>query len=122
MATDSEVLTELRRATRRDITLSEFEDWFVTMTWDLDSPLLRTVTGLLAEGAGIEGNEAVLDGFERILERPTLVVPLTFSVLLAGPNVSVTSVVTGTAATAVRIRNIDGWPSVIRPAEFQVPA
>ncbi len=67
MPTDSEVLIELRRVVRGELSLSDFEDWFVPATWEVDSLLLRSVTGLLAESAGNDGEEVALDGFARLL-------------------------------------------------------
>lgn len=123
MATDSDVLTELRRVTDREITLSDFEDWFVAMTWELDSPLLRTVTGLLAESAGNADEDVVLDGFARLLDQPTITIALTF------PSSPVTSSSTsrlranGSGQPAVVIERRVRWqPNVIQQAaEFRVP-
>jgi hypothetical protein len=50
--TDSDVLTHIAGLVQGEITLSEFEDWFLTEALDEDTALIRKVSAVLAETAG----------------------------------------------------------------------
>jgi hypothetical protein len=122
METDSDVLFEMERATRREISLSEFEDWFVGRTWEMDSPLLRNVTGLLAESSGNDGDAAVLEAFERMLVQPTATVPVSFGSAVSGVSAFISVQAGSSTFGAVVVGNPGGWTHVIRQETYRVPA
>lgn len=147
MGTDSKILTEVRRVVERATSLTEFEDWFVTTTWENDSPLIRRITGLLAESTSAkEGNTVVLEAFEQMLEQPTLTIPWPFVSPTSAPisftTTSLTicrpprgpageppvapipgrSAATGSAQAPVVIKNMERWPNVTRQGEVRVSA
>lgn len=70
---DFEVLARVARLDEGVLTLAEFEDWFVAATWDCDSPLIREVTGVLAESAGNGGDDVALRELSRLLRGPITV-------------------------------------------------
>lgn len=57
--TDSEVLTHVGGLIQGQLTLSEFENWFLLEALDGDTPLIRRVSAILAESAGNVSDDVV---------------------------------------------------------------
>lgn len=76
MATDVEIVARLLQLRDGEITLDRLEEWFIEETWDVDTPLVRQVTGLLAETAGNAAADATMSKLVQLLSQPTMTVPM----------------------------------------------
>lgn len=104
MATDHEVAANLIRVGRNQLSLNDFEDWFLVEAVDDDTALKRAVAEVLAESAGnVDESVAIRQLMDLVLER-------------AGLNITL-----GVAATTQRLRT-SGWFSPNEPPTTEGPS
>lgn len=73
VVTDSDVFRQIFAVLQGELTVSDFEDWFLLESLDEDTPLVRRVSAILAESAGNVPDDVTIRELAALIPRVDIV-------------------------------------------------